>query len=171
MDQTSHRRVGRAGEALHQRSRSAQPRRQRPETWKGSRQSGPLVRTRRGWIFFQSASLLTIGACRSITFGKGRELLSTDSATAPSCQSQKHMSGKSATRRSGLNPTLYLDYARTRNCAWRCGVRTRACRVETHLDAWVSRTEICETRGTGVEMSLVSTRHARVRTPRRCLFT
>src|SRR5713226_8921860 len=73
-------------------------------------------------------------------------------------------------RRLSLN-TVHLDYARTRNCAWRCGVRTRACRVETHLDAWVSRTEICETRGTGVEMSLVSTRHARVRTPRRCLFT
>jgi len=52
-------------------------------------------------------------------------------------------------------------------------LRTRACRVETHLDAWVSRTEICDKRGTGVEMSLslVSTRHARVRTPRRRLFT
>src|SRR6266404_5751335 len=69
---------------------------------------------------------------------------------------------------SSLN-TVHLEYARTQICACRRGVRTRACRVETHLDAWVSRTEICDKRGTGVEMSLVSTRHARVRTPRRLI--
>src|SRR6266446_7159788 len=61
--------------------------------------------------------------------------------------------------------TVHLDYARTRNCACRCGVRTRACRVETHLDAWVSRTQICETRGTGVEMSLDAARTSACATP------
>src|SRR5260221_138701 len=35
--------------------------------------------------------------------------------------------------------------------------RSRQGSVVAHLDAWVSRTEICDKRGTGVEMSLVST--------------
>src|SRR6266699_124364 len=51
------------------------------------------------------------------------------------------------------------------NCACRRGVRTRACRVETHLDAWVSSTEICDTRGTGVEMSLDAARTSAYATP------
>src|SRR6266404_4129031 len=50
-------------------------------------------------------------------------------------------------------------------CGWsRRGVRTRAGRVETHLDACVSCTEIVMRRGRASRR--VSTRHARVRTPR-----
>src|SRR5882762_6059593 len=53
----------------------------------------------------------------------------------------------------------------TKKCACRRGVRTRACRVETHLDAWVSRTEIRDGSGTGVEMSLDAARTSAYATP------
>src|SRR5882672_736778 len=61
--------------------------------------------------------------------------------------------------------TVHLEYASTQICACRRGVRTHACRVETHLDAWVSRTEICDKRGTGVEMSLDAARTSAYATP------
>src|SRR5258708_50265 len=61
--------------------------------------------------------------------------------------------------------TVHLEYARTQICACRRGVRTHACGVETHLDAWVSRTEICDKRGTGVEMSLDAARTSAYATP------
>jgi len=66
--------------------------------------------------------------------------------------------------------TVHLEYARTQICACRRGVRTHACRVETHLDAWVSRTEICDKRGTGVEMSLDAARTSAYATPAACLL-